>query len=71
MMKENDDPKVKNEGKVERGRCARAGVWYMGVRVTRINENRVEWMNEEKEIVWNKLLIKRKGGGAGHVGCTD
>ena len=38
----------------------RARVWYMGVRV-RINENRVEWMNREKEIVWNKLLIKKEG----------
>ena len=46
----------------------RARVWYMGVRV-RINENRVEWMNREKEIVWNKLLIKKEGGGMARLLC--
>ena len=38
--------------------CAR-GIWVF---VTRINENRVGWTNEGKGIVWNKSLIKKKGG---------
>lgn len=46
----------------------RVRVWYMGVRV-RINENRVEWMNREKEIVWNKLLIKKEGGDMARLLC--
>jgi len=68
VMMENNDPKAKNDGGRWRERYERECAWYMGVRVTRINENSVEWTNEEKEIVWNKLLIKKKGG---QVCCTD